>query len=236
MLIAEVEIYHSRLIAPTRRVALGTLNLPCDPAPGVGGVLLGAIAARFTPEVDPDMVPDLVSLTHEIEAGRPISQPRLRHRYQEDRIGLTRSPHRLFRHDDDGELSVQFTDEKGLPGQMVLGAIYAAQTVPYHLRGEVLAAIRRGISWTGAVDASLLLALSGRGYGSLSGDALADPVGWALRTLGLDLDAGLPERSLVQRSFRQSLIVAHPDHGGDDADAVRRIADITEARRILLAS
>lgn len=236
MLIAEVEIYHSRLIAPTRRVALGTLNLPCDPAPGVGGVLLGAIAARFTPEVDPDMVPDLVSLTHEIEAGRPISQPRLRHRYQEDRIGLTRSPHRLFRHDDDGELSVQFTDDKGLPGQMVLGAIYAAQTVPYHLRGEVLAAIRRGISWSGAVDASLLLALSGRGYGSLSGDALADPVGWALRTLGLDLDVGLPERSLVQRSFRQSLIVAHPDHGGDDADAARRIADITEARRILLAS
>ena len=236
MLLAEVEIYHSRPIAPTRRVALGKVDLPCDPAPGVGGVLLGAIAARFTPEIDPDLIPDLVSLTHEIEAGRRIPQPRLRHRYQEDRIGLTRSPHRLFRHDDDGELSVQFTEDKGLPGQMVLGAIYAAQTLPYHLRGEVLAAVRRGLAWTGDIDASLLLYLSGRGHGSLSGDALADPIGWALRTLGIDLASGLPERATVQRSFRQSLIDAHPDHGGDDADAARRIADITEARRILLAS
>jgi len=236
MLLAEIEIYHSRPIAPTRRVALGALDLPCDPAPGVGGVLLGAIAARFTPDIDPDLVPDLVSLTHEIEAGRRIPQPRLRHRFQEDRIGLTRSPQRLFRHDEDGELSVQFTADKGLPGQLVLGAIYAAQHMPYQVRGEVLAAIRRGISWTGGIDAALLLYLSGRGHGSLNGDALADPVGWALGILGLDLDAGLPGRAVVQRSFRRSLIDAHPDHGGDDADAARRIADITEARRILLAS
>lgn len=235
MLLAEVEIYHSRPIAPTRRVALGNVELPCDPAPGVGGVLLGAIAARFTPLLDPDLVPDLVSLTHEIEAGRRIPQPRLRHRFQEDRVGLTRSPHRLYRHDD-GDLSVSFTDDKGLPGQMVLGAMYAAQTLPGHLRGEVLAAIRRGIAWTGDVGPALLRHLSGRGNGPLTGDALADPVGWALRTLGLDLTEGTPERSVVQRSFRQSLIDAHPDHGGDGTDAARRIADITEARRILLAS
>ena len=67
-------------------------------------------------------------------------------------------------------------------------------------------------------------------------DALADPVGWALRTLGFDLEAGTPERSAIQRSFRQSLIEAHPDHGGADDEAAQRIADITEARRILLAS
>ena len=66
--------------------------------------------------------------------------------------------------------------------------------------------------------------------------ALADPVGWALRTLGFDLEAGTPERSAIQRSFRQSLIEAHPDHGGADDEAAQRIADITEARRILLAS
>lgn len=236
MLLAEVEIYHSRPIAPTRRVALGKCILPCDPAPGVGGVLLGAVAARFTPEIDPELLPDLVSLTHEIEAGRRIPQPRLRHRYQEDRVGLTRSPHRLFRHDDDGELTVSFTEDKGRPGQMVLGAIYAAQTLPFHLRGDVLAAVRRGIAWGGDIGGSLFLHLSGRGSGSLSGDALADPVGWALGVLGLDIGAGPPERALVQRSFRQSLIDAHPDHGGADADAARRIADITEARRILLAS
>ena len=66
MLLAEIEVFHSRPIAPTRRVALGNMLLPCDPGPGVGGVLLGAIAARFTPELDPDLIPDLVSLTHEV--------------------------------------------------------------------------------------------------------------------------------------------------------------------------
>ena len=235
MLLAELEVHHSRPIAPTRRVALGAATLPCDPAPGVGGVLLGAIAARFTPELDPELVPDLVSLTHEVEAGRRIAQPRLRHRFQADRVGLARSPHRLYRHED-GALHATFTEDRGLPGQMVLGAIYATQSMPARLRGDVLAAVRRGIAWTGDVGPGLFLHLSGRGAGSLSSDALTDPVGWALRTLGLDLDARPPARADVQRSFRQSLLDAHPDHGGDDGAAAGRIADITEARRILLAS
>lgn len=236
MLLAELEVFHSRPIAPTRRVALGNLLLPCDPGPGVGGVLLGAVAARFTPELDPDLIPDLVSLTHEVEAGRRIPQPRLRHRLQEDRIGLTRSAHRLFRHDEDGELSLSFADGNVLPGQMVLGAIYAVQTLPLAQRGPVLSAIRRGIAWKSDTGPALLAHLSGRGNGSLHGDALADPVGWALRILGFGLATGTPEKSAIQRSFRQSLIEAHPDHGGDDDDAAQRIADITEARRILLAS
>ena len=39
MILAELEAYQSRPIAPTRRLALGELNLPCDPAPGFGGIL-----------------------------------------------------------------------------------------------------------------------------------------------------------------------------------------------------
>ena len=235
MLLAELEVFHSRPIAPTRRVSLGNALLPCDPAPGVGGVLLGAIAARFTPELEADFVPDLVALTHEVEAGRRIAQPRLRHRLQDDRIGLTRSVHRLFRHEPDDALHVTFTDDKGQAGQMVLGAIYATQGLPSDQRGAVLAAIRRGIAWKSDVNPALFLHLSGRGAGSLSGDALADPVGWAKKMLGFGVDDDMPGRSLIQRSFRERLIDAHPDHGGDDADAAKLIADITEARRILLA-
>ena len=88
------------------------------------------------------------------------------------------------------------------------------------------------------------MAISGRRCSSTSraearfaaGRRTRRPVGWALRTLGFDLEAGTPERSAIQRSFRQSLIEAHPDHGGADDEAAQRIADITEARRILLAS
>ena len=38
------------------------------------------------------------------------------------------------------------------------------------------------------------------------------------------------------QQFRDLLRVAHPDHGGASDDAAQRIADLTEARRILLAS
>ena len=39
MLLAELEIRHTRANLPTRRVALGLRWLPVDPAPGFGGVL-----------------------------------------------------------------------------------------------------------------------------------------------------------------------------------------------------
>ena len=50
--------------------------------------------------------------------------------------------------------------------------------------------------------------------------------------LGLDEDrAGDKE---VRRRFRHLLREAHPDHGAESADAAERIADLTEARKILL--
>jgi DnaJ-class molecular chaperone len=39
----------------------------------------------------------------------------------------------------------------------------------------------------------------------------------------------------VQRRFREMLRDIHPDHGAETAGAADRIAEITEARRILLA-
>lgn len=235
MLLAELQVFHSRPIAPTRRVALGSSVLPCDPAPGFGGVLLGAVAARFTPEVEPDLWPDLVSLTHEVEAGRRVAQPRLRHRFQADRIGLTRSSHRLFRNDE-GLLRASFHAEKGAPAQHVLGAIYAVQALPVSVRGTVLSSVRRGLAWTGDLGPGLLAHLSGKSASSLHADALADPIGWAMSVLGLSSIDVRPERAQIQRQFREALIDAHPDHGGNDGDAARRIADLSEARRILLAS
>ena len=52
MLLAEFEIFHSRPIAPTRRLALGRLLLPVEPTPGFGGILLGAVLAVHIAEVD----------------------------------------------------------------------------------------------------------------------------------------------------------------------------------------
>ena len=64
---------------------------------------------------------------------------------------------------------------------------------------------------------------------------LADPVGWALGVLGFASNEK-PGRKDLQRRFRDLLREAHPDHGGEASEAASRIADLTEARRILLAS
>jgi hypothetical protein len=234
MLLAELEVCHSRPIAPTRRVSIGRTQLPCDPAPGFGGLLLGGIAARFVMDLDPEVVPDIIALTHELEAGRRIPQPRLRHRFQDDRVGLTRSPHRLHRDLVTDAMRLQFTTHKGAPSQQVLGAVYAAGRVQRSARGEVLAAVRRGLAWTGEIGPALLAHLAGRGRGTLSSTALADPVGWAMGVLGLSTFEERPDRGTVQRGYRDALLAAHPDHGGDHGHAAQRIADIGEARRILM--
>jgi hypothetical protein len=42
-------------------------------------------------------------------------------------------------------------------------------------------------------------------------------------------------KTTVQRRFREALRDAHPDHGGEHTGAADRIADLAEARRILLS-
>ncbi len=132
---------------------------------------------------------------------------------------------------------MSFTSHKGAPAQHVLGAVYAATLIDAPARGEVLASLRRGVAWTRDIDAVLLAHLSGSSSpNALHADALVDPIGWALDVLGMSLPDRRPERTLIQRRFRDAIIDAHPDHGGDGAHAARRISDLTEARRILLAS
>lgn len=239
MVLAELEIFHSRPIAPTRRVALGRRNLPVDPAPGYGGLLLGGVVAANVTQMDPDLLPELVKLTHQLEQGQRISQPRLRHRYQMDRVGLQRSAHRLVGDGDD--VTFDFDDVHGSPAQQVLGAVYAAGDLPPGSRPGVFTAVRRAVGWSGPIGEDLLATLAGRGRGrSMSAAAFGDPVNWALDTLGFvnggraAVGSGEPSRTEVQRRFRQMLRDAHPDHGGASDDAARRIADLTEARRILL--
>lgn len=196
-------------------------------------MLLGAVCARFVAELDRHLVPDLVALTHELEAGRRIPQPRLRHRYQRDRIGLTRSWQRLHARDD--VVTAHFDSAKAAPAQLVLGAVYAAGVVAPRLRPVVMDAVRKGLAWTGDIGPELFVHLSGRFGSSLSADALADPIGWALVVLGMEPCDRQPNRSAVQRCFRDALRDAHPDHGASVAGAAGRIAELSEARRILLA-
>lgn len=233
MILAELEVFHSRPIAPTRRLALGDRDLPVSPAPGFGGILLGGIVAAYIPALDPEMFDDLDRLSRQLEAGFRIPQPRLRHRLQVDRVGLQRSVHRLQCH---GEALTFEIGDKGSPAHHVLAAVYAAGELPPGARNRVLEAIRKAMRWTGSIDTTLIAHLTGLAtHHSWSADAHRDPVGWALTVLDLHMASARPERSTVQRRFRDLVRAAHPDHGGDRDEAAGRLAELSEARRILLA-
>lgn len=293
MVLAELEVYHSRPVAPTRRVALGDMRLPVDPPPGFGGILLGGIVAANIGGVDPDFLPDLARLTTRIEEGMNVPQPQLRHRLQKDRIGLTRSTHRLI--GEGNTLSFEFDDANGDPSQQLLGAVYACGQMRSTARRAVMGTLRRAITWQGTIGPELITALAGFNKGaSWSTHALSHPIEWALEVLEFGVDpepagvgaprpggainwhgiasrsrgAGVedanaadaangpngsngadgangskvrvngrgigPDRIEIQRRYRQLLIEAHPDHGGQADDAAQRIADLAEARRILL--
>ncbi len=232
MLLAELEVFHSRPIAPTRRVALGITVLPTDPAPGFGGLLLGAITATFLPGVDPDLHDDLLALTRQLEAGRRVPQPRLRHRFQDDRVGLNRYRHHLV---GTGERLEFHIDDRGSPEPNVLAAVYAAGRLDPSIRPGVFDALRRSLSWRGDLGAEFVAHVSGsRTTAAWSAPGGRDPIVWALDVFGLGTDQ--TGRAAVQSRFRQLLREAHPDHGGLAADAAARIAELTEARRILLAA
>ena len=232
VVLAELEIFCSRPHAPTRRVALGHSTLPCEPAPGFGGVLLGGVVARFVADIDPEMVPDLESLTRELETGRRISQPRMRFRLQIDTIGLNSVTHRLI---GDGEkLAFEF-DDQGTPEQQILGAVYSAADLDPSLRRPVMEIIRRAISWGGPVGPELIASLSGfRGGVVGARSAVGDPVKWALERLGFSRDALSPSSRDVQRNYRERLREVHPDHGAAVDGAAQRISELSEARRILI--
>lgn len=230
MLLAELEVWHSRPTTPTRRVALGHLVLPTDPAPGFGGLLLGAVIARHLPEIDPDLVADVHRLLHQVEHGMRVPQPRLRHRYQVDRHGLAVSVHRLV---GDGD-NVRFDlHAQGSALAQVLGAVYALERLDESARRQLAPVLQRAMRWRGPIGPSFVANLAGTASTSLS--AMADPRAWALELLGFPPGTGKVSKKEVTARYRDGLRKVHPDHGGDQTAASKAIADLGEARKILTA-
>ena len=210
--------------------------------PGFGSLLLGAVCARFGGGLTGDLLGEVMVLVHELEQDLPVAQPRLRHRLQQDRIGLTRSRQRLYGAEGNGanqSLTCDFDGSRATASQLVLGAVYAAGRADQALRYEQLRAVRRGLAWRGDTGAALFAYLLAGGRSPRPDRAAADPVGWALEVLGfdrgLDRDAEMPEQAAVRRGFRDGLRAAHPDLGAAEADAADRISELSEARRILLS-
>ena len=227
-LLAELEVWHTRPLTPTRRVSLGHMVLPCEPAPGFGGLLIGAVVARHVPEVDDDVVPDVHRLLMQVQRGERVAQPRLRHRFQVDRHGMARSVHRLWGKGD--EIEFEF-DTNGSPLQQVLGAIYSLERLDAATRRQLEPVVMKALQWRGPLGAAFIGHLAGSKSSTLR--SLADPRAWALEILGFPAGTTRPSNREVAKRFRARLREVHPDHGGDESVASLVIGDLGEARRIL---
>lgn len=259
MLLAELSIRHTRRNMPTRRVALGSMYLPmAGPAPGA--VLLRVLAAQCVAGLDDDQREALPRLLHDARDGLGVPRIALRHRLQTDVHGLDRSRHRLVVGRGPG--LVAEIDVHGRSVPQLVGAVMAAAALRREHRRRALAAIELGARNPGSLPDGVdvrfvddpadgwavpfVAPRRGRaagagpaGTGTRPWDGMASWEGvaperrWAMEVLGFA--AGAPTaRAEVQQRFRRLVREAHPDQGGSRGPAAMRLAELADARAVLL--
>jgi hypothetical protein len=250
MILAELTVHHTRRHMPTRRVALGEQYLPMTGA-AHGAGLLAAVVSEHVDALDEDQLEELPRLLFDITRhGITVPRIALRHRLQTDTHGLDRSRHRLL--GEDGLLVVEL-DVHGAAVPQVLGAILAAGAMGSSVRRKAVRAVEAGIAHPGVIPEPFVVRrlLAGipvmrpprAGVGPVedafsrtdTGSWVGVPAErrWAMEVFGIGAGKELDRRD-VQRRFRRMLRLAHPDHGGDADGAAERIAELTEARELLL--
>lgn len=254
MLLAELNIRHTRRHMPTRRVAIDHGYLPTSAA-AFGGVLLGAVVAEHLPGLDEEQFDALDRLIGVARRGLTVPRIALRYRLQRDTHGLDLSRHRIVSAAvEHGSMRpVLELDLHGPAAPQVIGALMAASQLPPSGKTVAFRFVDAAIARPGALPEGLEVR---RMYEGLPGvrppaPGTATKVGtsrtegreewqgipserrWAMEVLGLH--AGLAiERNDVQKRFRRLVRLAHPDHGAGSAGAAERIAELTEARELLL--
>jgi hypothetical protein len=251
LLLAELNVRHTRRHMPTRRVALDGAYLPTS-GPAHGVTLLAAVTAANLPALDDDERELLARLVEDARRGLEIPRIAMRHRLQYDVHGLDRSRHRVL--GENGHIVVEI-DVHGSSAPQLLGAVMGAASLPPTPRAIALDGIRTVVRgrWLGLADGvesryivdgewnSIRPPLASAGDwtpGAPAEEAQWRGVGaeqrWAMEVLGLHASMDV-ERDDVNRRFRRLLRAAHPDSGGATAGAAARIAELTEARAILLS-
>ncbi len=251
--LAELNVRHTRRHQPTRRVALDDGYLPTSGAAD-GLVLLRWVTAEFAPRLDDDRREALPALLSCARHGLGVPRIALRYRLQTDVHGLDRSRHRLI---VEHGCTLLELDVHGRPGPQVIGAVMAAAAMRQPQRSTALHAIgdvaRHG--WSppeGLVVRRLLHGLpgarpgepglfvggvvrNGAGAGEDAWRGVPTETRWAMEVLGMQ-PAIEVARVDVQCRFRDLLRDAHPDHGATGAGAAERIAELSEARHVLLGT
>jgi hypothetical protein len=248
LLLAELNIRHTRRHQPTRRVALGDAYLPTSGA-AFGAVLLGAVVAEHVPWLDEEQHDALHRFVHDGRNGLSVPRIALRYRLQTDTHGLDLSRHRILRPDvEQGSIRPRLElDLHGPAASQVIGAVMAAAGLPPSARSIAFRAVDAAVLRPGVLPEGLDVIRRAEGMPGVrppapgvragwSNDAWAGVPSdrrWAMEVLGLTSDMEV-ERDDVQRRFRRLVRLAHPDHGAVNAGAAERIAELTDAREVLL--
>jgi len=125
MVLAELNIRHTRRHQPTRRVAIGDVYLPTS-GPGYGAVLLGAVVSEHLSELDEEQLDLLPRLLADARDGLSVPRIAMRYRLQTDVHGLDRSRHRLVA--GTGAVVLEL-DRHGWADPQVIGAVMAAADI-----------------------------------------------------------------------------------------------------------
>jgi hypothetical protein len=176
----------------------------------------------------------------------------LRYRLQRDTHGLDLSRHRITSAavDRGSVRPILELDRHGRSAPQVIGALMAASQLPSSARAIVFRFVDAAIARPGVLPEGLDVV---RRYQGLPGARPPGPgttttVGagndewagipaerrWAMEVLGLHAGHAI-ERDDVQRRFRRLIRLAHPDHGAATVGAAERMAELAEARELLLS-
>lgn len=251
MLLAELNVRHTRRHMPTRRVALDSVYLPTS-GPAYGSVLLGAVVVENLGGLDEEQQDMLPRLLDEAKRGLLVPRIAMRYRLQTDTHGLDRSRHRIIGEELNGASSRQVVlelDCHGRAAPQVIGAVMAAAALPESARDVALRAItsalRSGSLPEGFVIRRMLEGVPGlapfapgaRPSAPVNGDdpwrGVPAERRWAMEVLGLKADM-VVDHDDVQSRFRRLIRLAHPDHGAPSEGAAERLAELAEARGLLL--
>jgi hypothetical protein len=250
VILAELNVRHTRRHMPTRRVALGHHYLPTSGA-GYGVVLLAAVAADSVPGLDEEQRVTLARFVDDAHTGLSVPRIALRYRLQTDTHGLDRSRHRIV--GEPGRVVLEL-DVHGRAAPQLIAAVMAATQMPTRdarrvtLRAVGVALARPGVLPEGLEVRRLFEGVPGArpaapgtaGSGFVSAADGLDPWRdvpserrWAMEVLGLGALMDV-DHDDVQRRFRRLIRLAHPDHGAEIRGAAERIAELREARELLL--
>jgi hypothetical protein len=252
VLLAELNIRHTRRHMPTRRVAVDDGYLPTS-GPAFGAVLIGAVVAESVPGLDEDQIDALARLVDVARRGT-LTVPRiaLRYRLQRDTHGLDLSRHRITSAavEHGSVRPILELDLHGRPAPQVIGALMAGSQLPPSGRSVVFRFVDAALARPGVLPEGLevrrryqgLPGMRPPGPGTtttIAGGRADEWAGvpserrWAMEVLGLHVGHDI-ERDDVQRRFRRLVRLAHPDHGAESSGAAERMAELAEARELLL--